>query len=508
MRKYRFIKLKAIVLLLVVCLLSSAGFDIAALAWSRYAAELPGNTGSSEKPVGIGAEETPGGRQSTLGAEAVKSGESTGGGSGESSGTEEDNPIEFSFWDLDNGGVISQSNMYWFMISAVFASDEDIASIDYLYSVDGATWVLFEDYVDYGLYKYDGKWYRYIYADMTGLNDGAFSLRAVAATEDRAYTLTVDCMILKDTLAPDATGFSVAPNEDNTGLVLSWTNPDHDFAFVKIYRWETGGGWELASAAADTRGDYTVSGASSPIVASDIWDSPDGSNGYWRSLGETAENTYTDYDVLPDTTYHYMAVVYDQYENASSNPPRASGKRADQPIYLYYMDVYANNPEYAYIDAAFLPGKADGNDETPAIISIEYEWSSDGTTWQPFDEGIIIDDWGLYWDEWVGYWSRYIAVNLSGFPDGNYAVKATAVDEAGNTFSVTKPLKKDTVAENVQNLQAAPNEDNNAIVLTWEILRTSILSKYTGGTTLPIIPTDGGYIKRVYLTQKHIQTQM
>jgi len=305
---------------------------------------------------------------------------------------------------------------------------------------------------------------------MTGFDDGTIYIRAIAETED-GYTLTTDCELTKDTVAPDVTGLSVSPNETNSALVLSWTNPEDDFEYAEIYRWEpdSGGGWYFASA-----DEKAVRGLPAAASETDVWDSPDGSTGYWRWLDQTSDNktnTYVDEYVLPDTTYYYIVVAVDPNGNMSSNPPRASGKLGDQPIYLYFMDISTWYIDDVYICAAFFPKKVivDGIDMTLDIVSIEFEWSADGVVWQPFSTDLINKDSGLSYDYRDGYWDRYIYVDMSEFPEGSYSLKATATDEAGNTLAVTRELIKDTVADDVTNLMASPNPENDAIVLTWDI---------------------------------------
>ena len=168
-----------------------------------------------------------------------------------------------------------------------------------------------------------------------------------------------------------------------------------------------------------------------------------------------------------------MVLAYDEYGNYSSNPTSTYARLRDQPIYLKGIYVGEVNSYYAdnvYIQASFITLTViDGEeDRTLDITSIEYMWSENGTDWHPFGADMLNYSEELYYNEWDNYWSRQIYVDLSGLPDGNYWEKATDTDEDGNTFDAVKQFKKDTDAGNVWELIAVPNEDNNAIVLTWE----------------------------------------
>ena len=80
----------------------------------------------------------------------------------------------------------------------------------------------------------------------------------------------------------------------------------------------------------------------------------------------------------------------------------------------------------------------------------------------------IVSDSGLEY-EWDTYWTRALVVDLSGFPDGNYWLKAAAENTNGLTLDAILELTKDTVCADAENLTVTPNEDNTALVLTWTI---------------------------------------
>ncbi|KJS70576.1 MAG: hypothetical protein JL56_16630 [Desulfotomaculum sp. BICA1-6] len=342
-------------------------------------------------------------------------------------------PITFSTWELANNGTVFSGNVSYFEINAYFAADQAITVIDYTYSNDGFNWYplvpAFDDGINQGG---DGTWGRYVEADFDGWPDGTYGLRA-AATDVEGNILVEETQIIKDTTAPNLTGLSVVPNANNNALVLTWTNPVDDFDYAVVYKYQTYG------------------------------DGDEG--GYWRLMEDTQENTYTDTNVAPNTIYNYQVVAVDPLGNESASPPQAEGTLAASPIYLldWYIgdDGVANSWYYqnCTIEASFTAAEG--------INSINYELSTDGSSWQELDAALINSDYGLEYNSWNDSWYRYVRLDLSNLADGQYWVRATAADAAENTLMVTHTLIKDIVAEDATDLTATPNAANNALVLTW-----------------------------------------
>lgn len=315
MKKYRRFKSKALaVLLICIYLFSCLEISTYALTAGRYLADVPGDEEQSSISLGDdqnfqqGDKSEPPLLNNNTTVESGLQSKFTEGIDGEG-GSGDENPIEFSAWYLGDGGVVTQDNQDWFCVTAYFFSIEEIEAIEYYFSPDGTTWAAFPSFYDYELREYDYTWYREIYVDMTDLDDGTYYLRAVASTVDNIYTLTEECTFLIDTTAPDVTGLTATTDESNSGVVLSWTNPDHDFEFARIFRWSPRGVWYRSSESED----YIALEVTDESEEPDIWASPDGSNGNWNFLEDTAGNTYTDYEVSPNTTYYYMVLAYDEY---------------------------------------------------------------------------------------------------------------------------------------------------------------------------------------------------
>ncbi|MBU7005798.1 fibronectin type III domain-containing protein [Phosphitispora fastidiosa] len=348
-------------------------------------------------------------------------------------------PITFSHWSICNDGRVNLDNQTDFYIEAHFLAIEDITTIEYAYSTDGTSWISF-DSVDYDsgvqYYSWNSNWYRQINMNLSGLLDGVYTLRATAANEEGACV--EECQFTKDTVPPGAvTGLSAAPNADNTAMILNWTNPAEDFEYVEIFKYNPN----------EDEGYYSY----------DLEEEYD-----WDWLVYTDEATFIDSQVQPYNTYYYMVVAYDSHGNWSPDPPSVLGEMDAIPITLkeFYLNndgtVNADNAEYYGVEAYF--GAAG------EITSIDYQISTDEVVW---DSPVVTYDGELDYSYWSNGWYRYTEMDVSDLADGHFWVQATASDTDGNSLTVKEVVYKDTVADNVSNLMAVPNENNDAIILSW-----------------------------------------
>ena len=348
-------------------------------------------------------------------------------------GTLEGKPIYLTYWYLSEDGVVNMYNKEWFYIETEFVAEKDIISIDYMYSSDQNEWYSFDDLIswDSGLQYYDyyNYWYRGIEVDLSSLTDGTYYIKVTAEDSD-GNTLSEEREFIVKTVAGNVQNLTIAPNEERTGLVLSWTNPE-DTDYVEVLRY---------------------------------WDYGDG-YGDWYCVERTYGTSCTDYDVYPYREYTYMVVAYDIYGNASVDPPTITGSIQGDPIYLidwYVTDlgvVTSVNREYFYIDSTFAAEKD--------IVYIEYMYSSDRNEWYSLDDFVHWDT-GLEYYTYENYWMRAIEADLSFLTDGTYYIKVTAEDSDGNILSEERELIVKTVAENVRNLTVTPNDKNNALIIKWE----------------------------------------
>jgi fibronectin type 3 domain-containing protein len=343
-----------------------------------------------------------------------------------------DQPITHGEWYFDPEIISSHDNMcIW--LSASFISAEDITAIEYVCSQDGENWIeidgpmIIEDWQGVFLWD-DGAWWRDLYVDFSGFDDGPIIIRATA-TDALGNTLSVEETIIKDTVVENVRDLSIEPNEDNNGLVLSWTK-GADYEYALVYKYVSEG---------------------------------DGEEG-WELLGDTNETSYIDFEVRPKENYTYKVIAVDQYDNEAMNPPIVTGSLRASPI--YFIDMYLDgdtvgsyNRGNFYMEACFMAEKE--------ITSIEYEYSQDRNNWQSLDSFIVWDE-GVCFDEYAEVWYRNIEVDFTTFSDGTYYLKAIATDADGNTLSYEKEIIINAVVDDVYDLSVAPNADNTALVLSWK----------------------------------------
>lgn len=357
--------------------------------------------------------------------------------------TEEINPpqeISLNRWLLAADGKINQYNQGSFTIDAYFTADQDITALEYTYSTDGAVWNAITEIInDDGLQNTSDGWHRQVVADLSNLADGSYYLRA-AVTDLAGQTKTEECQFTKDTVPPAGVAkFTALPSADNTSMELTWTNPTEDFNCVRIDKFFS----------YDGEGDYYAAAESE-------------SNGYWYTLDYTSDSAFTDKEVRPYQEYQYRISTYDEQGNESIEAVTATGKMNAVPITLVAFEtedngvVNAGNQDSYWIQASF------GSDKD--ITSIEYQVSADGTTWS--DPEITYDQ-GLYYTSWEKNWYRFIRFNAGSFAEGPLWLKATATDSEGKQQSAVETVSKDTIADNVTDLQVSSNAANDALVLSW-----------------------------------------
>ena len=143
-------------------------------------------------------------------------------------------------------------------------------------------------------------------------------------------------ILIKDTIRPqNVTNITASLNEDNTAIVLNWTNPAEDFDHVIIRR----GSKYLTSE------DFTL-------------------------------ETFTDSDVISGMIYTYSFFVYDAFGNSSLNPPSIDvAIPTEKPILvsMYPEDNYQTGGTTLNYGATFRSDKK--------IERIVFEASKDGLTW-------------------------------------------------------------------------------------------------------------------------------
>jgi len=245
-----------------------------------------------------------------------------------------------------------------------------------------------------------------------------------------------------------ATNLTVTPNEENTALVLTWTNPD-SFREANIYRQVDG----------EERWDY---------------------------IGYTVGNFYVDTWVELGVTYNYRVDVYDENWYRFYNSATAQGALdSSSPIVLAewwtnHGGINEYSQDYFYMYATFM--------SVHEIIDIQYEYSADGTAW---DSVPLAYDYGMY--NYGNRWSREIVADWSGVAEGTYQVKATALDTEGNTLESVTTVVKDLVAPDsiVTDLTVTADTDTPALILTWtnpeeEIAGVVIERRYVGSGEPPV----------------------
>ncbi|MGI6358056.1 MAG: hypothetical protein ACOX2K_05095 [Bacillota bacterium] len=381
-------------------------------------------------------------------------------------GALEERPIYLYEWYLYKGWVASSPTIDWFPVLASFLAQGSLTAIDYALSADRDVWHPVEGEMlvhDYGLAYDEGRQcvYREIVLDLSSLADGIYYLRATATDADD-NVLAVETEIRVKTVGDDVINLTVAPNAENDALVLTWERPQ-DFDYAQVYRWEEGGYYYAAAedegGSMDEPGDQSAAASGEGLEAGQTSE-----DGYWNCLDSYAwGNTYTDHYVMPYQSYTYKVVAVDIYDNVSADPPIVTGELVSDPLMfdqLYLSNdgvASANNLEWFYVEASFFAKEE--------LMAIDYCYSADQVDWLSVDP-LISWDYELY-----GYdhsWNRGVELDLSGFADGVYYLRATATDVDGLTLSVERQFKVKTVADNVTNLAVAPNDDNDALLLTWE----------------------------------------
>jgi hypothetical protein len=129
----------------------------------------------------------------------------------------------------------------------------------------------------------EGEYYISRAYDVSELADGKYIVHAAAYTASDK-TASADKEFTVDLNAPDVTGLTVAPNESNNALVLSWVNPE-DHVRAQIFKWYA------------YSGEYYAASESVYEYDNELHGSPDGSDGYWDGLNFSDTDTYTDTDV-------------------------------------------------------------------------------------------------------------------------------------------------------------------------------------------------------------------
>ncbi|MFZ3171039.1 MAG: fibronectin type III domain-containing protein [Carboxydocellales bacterium] len=344
--------------------------------------------------------------------------------------------ITLNFWNLSNASKIYLGNQDSFYVDALFTAASNITTIEYTYSADGTNWFALTPLLeDTGIVagNLSSTWHRQVRVDFSGLAEGTYTLRA-SVTDMDGNTLTAEQPFSKDTLPPaNVTDLKALPSLDNTTMLLSWTNPSADFNHVVIYRFYTYG--------------YEGEGET---------------EGYWDVVGETAGNTFTDGNVSSYKEYQYKVTTIDPQGNESLTASTVKGNMNAIPI--TFNEWYLNNDGVVNADDARYYGVEAHFGAAKAITAIDYQISTDGVVWQ---SPIITYDRTLRYNSWDKDWYRDIEMDVRDMADGHFWIQATASDADGSSLTVQEVVYKDTIADNVTNLTAAPNEANDSLVLSW-----------------------------------------
>ncbi|HZG84162.1 fibronectin type III domain-containing protein, partial [Paenibacillus sp.] len=222
--------------------------------------------------------------------------------------------------------------------------------------------------------------------------------------------------------------FTVEANEANNGLVLSWTNPnDPNYSKVKIYR-------QIGT-----------------------------NTGSWSFVKEGNLTTHTDsFNTMKlYTTYYYKLEAYNKSNQMIGEPAYASGRLRAGPITLVSWDlennevVHAGNQHYYELLVQFLAEED--------IVSIAYEYSTDGTNWAPFAELVPT----AVARTTSGQWYRSVRVDMNDIPDGTHYIRAIATDASGDTLTEQTTFFKDSTRPNGVTNAAADVSQADTHVLTW-----------------------------------------
>ncbi|MGE5416695.1 MAG: Ig-like domain-containing protein [Acidobacteriota bacterium] len=344
--------------------------------------------------------------------------------------------IIFDEWDFTNDGVITTDNWDAFEINASFQSVYDISSIGFQCWDEEGWYALPSSKIieDSGLIHVTetGKWSRTIVVDFGGIDIDQLKIRVVAA-DNQGSILPADETLTIEQPVNGVSNLTVVPNADESGLVLTWTNPPENFYRAKIYK---------------------------------LYDYGEGTE--WSYMDRVYGNTWTDYDVESGVTYTYLVEAYDYNYNKFPDVAEASGKinapNGPQVVSLTFDNngiANINNHQYYYIHAYY---------RAQVMPSVGFELSTDGTNWQPLtSSSAIVNNWPgePYYESWSRKWRFEIELNLSSLPDGQYLVRTTATAEGVTTQPLSASFKKDTVLPTVTGLTVTPNAENNALVLSW-----------------------------------------
>ncbi|MBM7573675.1 fibronectin type III domain-containing protein [Aquibacillus albus] len=335
---------------------------------------------------------------------------------------DEDNPITFNRWDLENNGYVNANNSDDFYLYARFRSESEITSIEYNYSTDGTNWQPFELIVnDYGIYhyRYNNEWYRRIFVDLTDLPEGAFYVQATATDLD-GHTLTEQTEIKKDTVRPSQVeSLTVTTSEDQTDFIVNWDALTDDIDHYEIQRTRATSGWSTRNS-------------------------------------NLTESTFTDQNVTAGLTYKYRVISVDAAGNEMISNVVSSVIPVSQPVidYANPSSNYTTNYSSVSYNVRFI-------DHIP-IEAINIEVSNDnGTTWE-----IINPDQEVSQSD--NYFRVYGSWDISAIDDDIYNIRATAIDANGR--ETTTPQRTITIdhanPDTPSNFEATADGDD--ILLTWD----------------------------------------
>ena len=333
-------------------------------------------------------------------------------------------------------GRINRQNASNYYLNAYFLSAKPITQIQYDYSLDGSTWQDLRPFIseDQKLNRVEKDFYSYRFIRMnigpdSGIPDGPISIRASAVDED-ANTLSQQVDLIKDAAPPGpVTNITAVPNEDNTGIVLSWTNPaDGDFKYLRI-----------------DRGYNSIT----PI--------------------DFNQDIFTDTTVKPGIEYTYKFTSYDEFGNSSLHQPEIKAIMSTSMPNIENMypedGVWTNAASQTYT-ALFR--------SSLVVERIHFELSNDdGASWTTFRNAVPAkrDD-GYYID---GSW------DISEIGEETWMLRATAYDTAGGSSSETRTIHVDHVAPPAPANFAAEitSTSPNAISFSWDPVENAKVYRIT-----------------------------
>lgn len=366
-------------------------------------------------------------------------------------------PIGFMRWYLTTeDGKINRNNSSNYSINAYFYSINPINTIKYNYSLDGEIWLDLTPFIssDSGT-NFDQKeasgnhYIRINIGDESGIPDGGFHIQAMC-TDEEGNTHIEEKMLIKDaTLPQNVTNITALPNEDNTAIVLTWTNPASDLEYLIIER--------------DN-----------------------------RSISTSGFNleTFTDSDVKPGMKYTYKFMVYDAFGNCSLNPPTIDAiLSTDKPI------LESMTPEDGYLTKGTTLDYSATFRSDKKINRIIFEASKDGVVWELLKDDVPRLEYNGYylWGTW----------DISSIEEEEWNIRATAYAEDGGMASETRRVFIDHKAPPVPSNFRAEVSSNNTISFTWDtvegaekyyIRRDYANPEYYGPSQQTIYPPEHSYI--------------